>query len=91
MAIGAIEQQAMGVNMRLAAEPTRWMRVTAPVWAWECAKPACVIRKVDVARWMICNTGKSRGGGVASRYRSGMGNDTTHWRTGTWGMQIIKT
>ncbi len=36
-----------------------------------------------MARWMTCNTGESSCGWVANRCRNGMGNDTTHWRTGT--------
>lgn len=36
--------------------------------------------------WTICNTGASRWGWAANRTRSGIGNESTHCRTGTRGM-----
>ena len=38
---------------------------------------------------MICNTGESSSGWAAKRMRSGIGNESTHWRTGTRGMTQI--
>ena len=37
-------------------------------------------------RWMICNSGESSSGWVANRMRRRIGNESTHWRTGTRGM-----
>jgi len=34
----------------------------------------------------ICKTGASSSGCVANSKRSGIGNENTHWRTGTGGM-----
>jgi hypothetical protein len=39
-----------------------------------------------MTRWMHCNTGESRSGWAANRMRRGIGNESTHWRTGTRGM-----
>src|ERR1700694_3210235 len=71
---------------RLAAEPKRWMRVTAPVAAALRLMPTCLIRCVAITGWMIGNTGASSSGWTAKRLRSGIGNDSTHCRTGTLGM-----
>jgi hypothetical protein len=44
-----------------------------------------------MTRWMICNSGESTSGWVANRMRSGIGNESTHWRTGTRGItQLTK-
>src|SRR5258706_9103056 len=58
---------------RLAAEPKRWMRVTAPVAASLRLTPASLIRCVAITRWMICNTGASSSGCTAKRLRNGIG------------------
>src|SRR3954471_23208572 len=34
----------------------------------------------------VCNSGESRSGWAANRMRSGIGNESTHWRTGTRGI-----
>src|SRR3954466_11315859 len=39
-----------------------------------------------MTRWMICNSAESSSGWVANRMRRGIGNESTHWRTGTRGM-----
>ena len=55
----AIKHQAMQVDVKLAAEPKRWMRVMAPVLACLRLTCACLMRNVGMTRWMICNTGAS--------------------------------
>ena len=41
---------------RLAAEPKRWMRVTAPVSAEARFRPACLSRNPAMTRWTIRST-----------------------------------
>ena len=38
--------------LRFAADPKRWIRVTAPVAACERFSPACLIRNAEMARWV---------------------------------------
>jgi hypothetical protein len=47
---------------KLAADPKRWMSVTAPVEASVRWNPACLIRNVAMTRWTICKTGASSWG-----------------------------
>ena len=51
------------------------MSVTAPVCASVRFNPACLIRKVELARLITCNTDESRCGWAANKKRSGIGND----------------
>ncbi len=85
-AIDPVEREVVEMNFKLPADPKRCMRVTAPLWACDRFSPACLIRKDEMARLTTCKTGESRWGWLANRYRSGIGNDNTHWRTGTRGM-----
>ena len=72
--------------LRLAAEPIGFLKVTAEVAASVRLSPACLIRKVAMTRWIICKTGVRSSGCAANSKRSGIGNESTHCRTGTRGM-----
>jgi hypothetical protein len=71
---------------KLAADPKRWISVTAPLSASSALAPACPSRWRVMTRCTTCSTGVTSLGRAASSRRSGMGNASTHWRTGTWGM-----
>ena len=75
------------MDVEIAADPKRCISVTAPLWASARLSPACLIRNDAITRWeMIRKTGVSNSGCAANSTRSGMGNETTHCRTGTRGM-----
>ena len=71
---------------RYAADPKRWMSVTAPLSASSVLRPACPSRWRVITRRTTCSTGVTCLGCVASSRRSGMGGASTRWRTGTRGM-----
>jgi hypothetical protein len=72
--------------LRLAAEPKRWIGVTAPPWPSSALRPAASSRWRATTRCTTCSTGVTSSGCAASSTRSGIGSDSTHWRTGTCGM-----
>jgi len=72
--------------LRLAAEPKRWISVTAPLSASPAVSPACPSSWRVITRCTTFSTGVTSLGFAASSRRKGMGSDSTHWRTGTWGM-----
>ena len=41
-----------------------------------------------MTRWLTCNSGASSFGWAVTKMRSGIGNDSTHWRTGTGGDDV---
>ena len=71
---------------KLAAEPKRWISVTAPLSASPALRPACLSRWRVITLCTTCSTGVSSLGCAASSRRRGIGSDRTHWRIGTWGM-----
>ncbi len=72
--------------LRLAADPKRWISVTAPLWPSSALSPAAPSRWRVSTRCTTCSTGVTSSGCAASSTRSGIGSDSTHCRTGTWGM-----
>jgi hypothetical protein len=67
-AIDAIEKQPVQMDIDVGeAQPKRWMSVTTPVCASVRLKPACLIRKVEMARLIPCDTGDSRCGWLTNR------------------------
>ena len=72
--------------LRLAADPKRWISVTAPLSASSALSPAWPSRWRVITRCTTCSTGVTSSGCAASSNRSGIGSESTHWRTGTWGM-----
>ncbi len=81
--VDLIEREAMQMDVEIGGRAETRMSVTAPVWASVRWSPVCWIRKVAMIRWTICKTGTSRSGCVANSKRSGIGNESTHCRTGT--------
>ena len=71
---------------KLAAEPKRWISVTAPPWPSSASSPARSSRWRLSTRWTTCSTGVTSSGCAASSKRSAIGRDSTHCRTGTCGM-----
>ena len=73
-----------------AAEPKRWIGVTAPPWPSSAWSPAASIRWRAITRCTTCTTcgtGVTNPGCAASSTRSEIGSDSTHWRTGTCGSE----
>ena len=60
--------------LRLAAEPKRWISVTAPLSASSGLSPAWPGRCLVIMRCMTCSTSVTRLGCAASSKRSGMGS-----------------
>ena len=71
---------------KLAADPKRWISVTAPLLTSAAFSPACWSKTRVSTRCTTCSTGVSSLGCAASSRRSGIGSESTRWRTGTWGM-----
>ena len=59
---GTLDLPVPAKMLRFAADPKRWISVTAPVWASARWSPACWIRNADMTRWTICKTGESSWG-----------------------------
>ena len=85
-AIDPIEHEAVQMDVKIGGRADRFLRVTAPVAAWVRFSPACLIRNPEMTRWTICKTGVRSSGCAANRKRSGIGNESTHCRTGTDGV-----
>ena len=80
---GALARRS-GTSEKLSdSEPKRWISVTAPLSACSAFSPACWSKKRVVARCTTCSTGVTSNGCAASSRRSGIGSESTHWRTGT--------
>ena len=72
--------------LKFAADPKRWISVTAPLSTSSALRPACPSKWRLITRCTTCSTGVTSLGCAASSKRSGMGKDNTHWRTGTCGI-----
>ena len=75
--------------LRLAADPNRWISVTAPLSASKALRPVRSSRWRVITRCTTCSSGVTSTGCAASNRRSGIGNDSTHRRTGTRADDVI--
>jgi len=72
--------------LRLAAEPKRWMSVTAPVLPFGALESGLWDEKCGNDPVDDLQDGREQLGCVANSKRTGIGNESIHWRTGTRGM-----
>ncbi len=74
------------IDAYVAADPKRWISVTAPPWPSSARSPASSSRWRVITRCTTCSTGVTSSGCAASSTRNGIDSDSTHRRTGTCGM-----